>query len=96
MPSGRRHQRDQERTQGWEEARASEDRYDEGRDEIRKLEQADEVPMDPREWPGGKARYLTFGGGEGRSDDAFGDGVMAKLGPGDVQPSARRLGDRQG
>ena len=56
----------------------------EAREEIRRLEEADEVPSDPREWPGGKAKYLTFGGGEGRNDEALGEGTMAKLGPGDV------------
>ena len=55
------------------------------REEMNKLEEADEVPSDPRDWPGGKAKYMTFGGGEGQSDDAYGEGVSAKLGPADVQ-----------
>jgi hypothetical protein len=57
---------------------------DEAREQIRELERADEVPSDPADWPGGQAKYVTFGGGEGQSDDAFGEGTMAKLGPGDV------------
>lgn len=69
-----------------EEAGKQEDR--EGREEIRKLEEADEVPTDPRDWPGGKAKYLTFGGGEDQTDEPFGEGLMAKLGPSDVHHQA--------
>ncbi|HWT92629.1 MAG TPA: hypothetical protein VN238_06505 [Solirubrobacteraceae bacterium] len=30
-------------------------------EEMRELEQADEIPQDPTDWPGGKAKYVTFG-----------------------------------
>jgi hypothetical protein len=55
---------------------------DEGRDEIRRLEEADEVPSDPREWPGGKAQFQTFGN---ESDEPYGEGPTAKLGPPSVE-----------
>ncbi|TMK39270.1 MAG: hypothetical protein E6G56_11270 [Actinobacteria bacterium] len=48
------------------------------------LEQADEVPSDPREWPGGKAKYFTYGGGEDQSNEPYGDDITGKLGPSDV------------
>lgn len=60
----------------------------EGREEMEKLEQAEEVPSDPRDWPDGKAKYLTFGGSEGSADDAYGEGVTEKLGPGSVEHHA--------
>jgi hypothetical protein len=60
----------------------------EGRETMEKLEQADEVPTDPREWPDDESKYLTFGGAEGTSDDAYGEGPTEKLGPGNVQHQA--------
>jgi hypothetical protein len=56
----------------------------EGREQMEKLEQADEVPSDPHEWPGGKAKYLTFGGSEDDSNEPYGEDVTGKLGPASV------------
>ena len=54
-------------------------------DEVDK--QMEEVENDPpkdlEDWPGGKAKYRTFGGAE--SDSGYGDGATEKLGPSDVQ-----------
>jgi len=61
---------------------AKDDDEDDGRAEMQKLEQADEVPSDPKDWPGGKAKYITFGNEE---DDAYGEGATAKLGPAEVE-----------
>ena len=50
-------------------------------EEMRELEQADELPADLSDWPSGKARYITFGED---SDEAYGEGATAKLGPAEV------------
>ena len=50
--------------------------------ELKDLEQADEVPSDPSEWPGGKAKFQTF---EIDSDAPYGEDATAKLGPADVE-----------
>ena len=49
--------------------------------EMREFEQSDEVPRDLSKWPTGKAKYITFGE---ESDDAYGEGATAKLGPAEV------------
>lgn len=67
-----------------EEQSKSTEQEDEARAEMEKLEQADEVPTDPREWPGGKAKYLTFGGSEAASNEPYGEDVTEKLGPASV------------
>lgn len=51
-------------------------------EEMREFEKSDEVPHDLKDWPDGKAKYITFGEG---SDDAYGEGDTAKLGPAEVQ-----------
>ena len=50
-------------------------------EEMKEFEQRDEVPNDPSDWPGGKAKYITYGN---ESDEAYGEGNTAKLGPADV------------
>lgn len=50
-------------------------------EEMRELEQADEVPQDPTDWPGGEAKYVTYGGD---SDEPYGEGPTSKLGPAEV------------
>jgi hypothetical protein len=57
------------------------DEQEAAREQLRALEEADEVPSDPREWPDGKAKFLTF---DNDSDAPFGEGATAKLGPGSV------------
>lgn len=49
--------------------------------EMKEFEQADEVPKDPRDWPDGKAKYITYGL---EDDSAYGEGTTAKLGPAEV------------
>lgn len=50
--------------------------------------QVDELAEDPpgrlEDWPDGPAKYKTLGGGEDESDDAYGEGATANLGPADV------------
>ena len=50
-------------------------------EEMTRFEAQDEVPRDPRDWPTGRASYLTFGNA---GDDAYGDGATGKLGPAEV------------
>jgi hypothetical protein len=50
-------------------------------EEMRDLEQSGEIPQDPTDWPGGKAKYVTFGG---ESDEPYGEGPTSKLGPAEV------------
>jgi hypothetical protein len=49
--------------------------------QMRRVEE--DPPKDLDDWPGGKAKYATFGGAE--TDSGYGDGVTEKLGPADVQ-----------
>jgi hypothetical protein len=62
-----------------EERKKKEEEADET---MRKLEEGDDVPTDPSDWPSGAAKYRTFGVNE---DEPFGEGLSAKLGPGDVK-----------
>jgi hypothetical protein len=55
-----------------------ENEQDEAREEMRKLEEADEVPSDPKDWPDGKAKFLTF---DNEGKDPYGEGITSKLGP---------------
>jgi hypothetical protein len=52
------------------------------REEMRRLEEADELPSDPKEWPDGDAKFLTF---DNVSPEPYGEGATAKLGPSDVE-----------
>ena len=48
------------------------------RETMREFEARDEVPSDPREWPDGKAKFLTFGN---ETDEPYGEGPTEKLDP---------------
>jgi hypothetical protein len=39
--------------------------YEDAQKTMEEWEQRDEVPSDLNEWPSDKAKYVTFGGGEG-------------------------------
>ncbi len=43
----------------------------------------EDPPKSLDDWPGGKAKYKTFGGAEAES--GYGEGITEKLGPSDVQ-----------
>lgn len=51
-------------------------------EEMRQMEEADEVPADLKEWPTGRAKTMTFGS---ESDEPYGEGPTAKLGPPSVE-----------
>jgi len=61
-----------------EKARTEEQETEEAREEMEKLEEGD-PPGDLEDWPGGKAKYQTYGGPEGES--GYEEGPTAKLGP---------------
>jgi hypothetical protein len=66
-------------TESRESAQQHEEEREKAKEEMRELEEADEVPKKLEDWPGGKAKYETFGGPEG--DAGYEDGATAKLGP---------------
>lgn len=55
---------------------------EDAREEMTRLEEADEVPSDLKEWPEGRAKHLTFGSA---GDEAYGEGATGKLGPATVE-----------
>ena len=61
-----------------EKARGEQQEVEEAKEEIERLEQGD-PPEKLEDWPGGKAKYQTYGGPEGES--GYDEGVTAKLGP---------------
>lgn len=64
---------------------ASDEEKDEqqaAREEMKRLEEADELPTEPKDWPDGKAKFLTFASD---TDEPYGEGPTAKLGPGSVE-----------
>jgi hypothetical protein len=61
-----------------QKAREEEKDVEEAREQMDKLEEGD-PPGDLAEWPGGKAKYQTYGGPEGES--GYDEGPTAKLGP---------------
>lgn len=48
------------------------------RKEMEEFQARDELPSDLKEWPDGKAKYITF---DAEGEDAYGDGLTEKLGP---------------
>jgi hypothetical protein len=64
-------------------ARKKEEESEQAKEEMRKLEEGD-LPDDIDGWPGGPAKYETFG----MDDDAYGEGATAKLGPANLQRHA--------
>jgi hypothetical protein len=69
---------DEGATRAQAEAQAS----DEADQEIRKLEEGD-LPERLEDWPGGKAKYKTFGGPE--TESGYDEAATAKLGPSDLR-----------
>ena len=61
-----------------ESARREEEEVEEAKEVMSELEEG-EPPEDLADWPGGRAKYLTYGGPEG--EDGYDDGATQKLGP---------------
>jgi hypothetical protein len=72
----------QERGSAAEKARSEQEEVDEAKKEMERLEQ-EGPPETLEDWPGGKAKYLTYGGRDGESD--YDDSATAKLGPADLR-----------
>ena len=62
-------------------AQKKEEEREEAQEEMRKLEEADDLPESIEDWPGGPAKYETFG----KDDDGYGEGATAKLGPANLK-----------
>jgi hypothetical protein len=59
-------------------AQKEEQEVEEAKEQMSELEEGD-PPQDLADWPGGKAKYLTYGGPDG--GDSYDDGATSKLGP---------------
>src|SRR3954451_15862109 len=59
-------------------AREEEEEVEQAKQEMSELEEG-EPPKDLADWPGGKAKYLTYGGPDG--GESYDDGATSKLGP---------------
>ena len=77
MPRGMSEQEQQEESAA-ETARADEEEVEAAKQEMSELEEG-EPPEDLADWPGGKAKYLTYGGPDG--GESYDDGATSKLGP---------------
>ena len=64
------------------QAKREEQEVEEAKQTMEEIEQGD-PPGDLGEWPGGKAKYQTYGGPEGES--GYDEGPTAKLGPSSVR-----------
>jgi hypothetical protein len=60
----------------------SKDEDEAAHQEMDRLGEADELPSDLSEWPGGRAKFLTLGGSD--DPDRYGEGATAGLGPAEV------------
>jgi hypothetical protein len=61
-----------------ETARQEEQEVEEAKETMSKLEEGD-PPEKLEDWPGGKAKYLTYGGPDG--GESYDEGATQKLGP---------------
>jgi hypothetical protein len=61
-----------------QKAREERGEHDDAREEMKEFEQRDELPSDLKEWPDGKAKYVTF---DNDSGVPYGEGLTEKLGP---------------
>jgi hypothetical protein len=61
-----------------ESAQQEEQEVEEAKETMAELEEGD-PPEDLADWPGGKAKYLTYGGPEG--EDGYDEAATQKLGP---------------
>src|SRR4051794_36813198 len=64
-----------------EKAQRIEKEYEEGKEKVKELEK--DPPKNLEDWPTDRAKYQTFGGGEG--DHGYDEGPEEKLGPSEVR-----------
>ena len=65
-------------------AQEKEEETEEAQAEMQELEESDDLPQDPADWPSGPAKYETFG----IDDPTYGEGATAKLGPANLERHA--------
>lgn len=63
-------------------AEAQKREQEEAKEEVKRLEEGD-PPENLEDWPGGKAKYQTYGGPD--SESGYDEGPTAKLGPADLR-----------
>ena len=66
-------------------ARADEEEVEEAKEVMSDLEEGD-PPEKLEDWPGGKAKYLTYGGPDG--GESYDEGATSKLGPSSLRHEA--------
>src|SRR5204863_3936665 len=59
-------------------AQAEQEQVEKAKEQMKEIEEGD-PPENLEDWPGGKAKYQTYGGPEGES--GYDEGATAKLGP---------------
>jgi hypothetical protein len=71
----------QDEEQGGEDGGKEKPEYEakaeEADNEMKDFEQQDELPSNLKDWPDGKAKYVTF---DNEGEEAYGDGLTEKLG----------------
>jgi hypothetical protein len=65
-----------------EKAEDDKQEVEEAKQQMQELEEGD-PPEKLEDWPGGKAKYQTYGGPD--SESGYDDGATSKLGPSDVE-----------
>ena len=75
---GMSQEQEQENGSAQDAAQNEEQEVEEARETMSELEEGD-PPEDLADWPGGKAKYLTYGGPEG--GEGYDDAATQKLGP---------------
>jgi hypothetical protein len=87
MPDTHERDADERETQRTSEAqqkaREAMQAHDRAQETMKALEESDEPPKDLEDWPDDKAKYVTYGGGEG--DHGYDEGPEQKLGPSSLQ-----------
>jgi hypothetical protein len=73
----------QGQSEAHEAAEKAKQEYEDAQQTMEEWEQKDDLPTDLEEWPSDKAKYVTFGGGEG--DHGYDEGPEPKLGPSEVR-----------
>jgi hypothetical protein len=76
-----REHEERERQEAQEERQRADQEEEEARQAVEALEE--DPPKDLEEWPGGKAKYETFGGPE--HETSYEEAATSKLGPPDVR-----------
>jgi hypothetical protein len=78
MPGGMSEQEQQQDDSAAESARREEDEVEEAKEVMSEIEEGD-PPDKLEDWPGGKAKYQTYGGPEG--EEGYDEAATRKLGP---------------